>query len=64
MAMSLIDATWKCGSDDDTLYKLIKGQIPQRTMPTVYNVLPDDQVWKILAFIRSLYVGDPAEINW
>ena len=61
---SLIDATWKCGSDDDTLYKLIKGQIPQRTMPTVYNVLPDDQVWKILAFIRSLYIGDPAEINW
>ena len=28
-------------------------------MPTVYNLLPDDQVWKILAFIRSLYIGDP-----
>src|SRR5688572_3035385 len=36
MAASVIDETWKFGSDDDTLYKLIKGQIPQQTMPTVY----------------------------
>lgn len=64
MAVSLIDATWKFGSDDDTLFKLIKGQIPQQTMPTVYNALPDEQVWKILAFIRSLYTGDPGKINW
>lgn len=64
MAVSLIDATWKFGSDDDTLYKLIKGQIPQQTMPAVYNTLPDDQVWKILAFIRSLYIGDASKINW
>jgi mxaJ protein len=64
MAVSLIDTTWKFGSDDDTLYKLIKGQIPQQTMPTVYSTLPDEQVWKILAFIRSLYIGDASKINW
>ena len=64
MAASLIDDIWKFGSDDETLLKLIKGQIPQQTMPTVYNALPDDDVWKMLAFIRSVYAGDPAKINW
>ena len=64
MAVSLIDAAWKFGSDDDTLYTLIKGQNPKETMPTVYSTLPDEQVWKILAFIRSLYIGDPSAINW
>jgi mxaJ protein len=64
MAASLIDDNWKFGSDDDTLFKLIKGQIPEQTMPTVYNTLPDEQVWQILAFIRTLYIGDPAKKNW
>lgn len=64
MAVSLIDAQWKFGSDDDTLYKLIKGQNPKQTMPAVYSTLPDEQVWKILAFIRSLYIGDPGAVNW
>jgi mono/diheme cytochrome c family protein len=64
MAVPLIDDIWKFGSDDETLFKLIKGQIPQQTMPTVYNSLPDDDVWKLLTFIRSVYVGDPAKINW
>jgi mxaJ protein len=64
MAASLIDDNWKFGSDDETLFKLIKGQIPEQTMPTVYNTLPDEQVWQILAFIRTLYIGDPAKKNW
>jgi mono/diheme cytochrome c family protein len=64
MAVSLIDETWKFGSDDETLLKLIKGEVPEQTMPTVYSVLPDDQIWKILAFIRSLYIGDSSKINW
>jgi mxaJ protein len=64
MAASLIDEAWKFGSDDETLHKLIKGQIPEQTMPVVYSGLPDEQVWKMLAFIRSLYKGDPSKINW
>jgi len=64
MAVSLIDAAWKYGSDDDTLYRLIKGQITGQTMPAVYSTLPDEQVWQLLAFIRSLYIGDPTKINW
>ena len=64
MGPSLIDDEWKFGSDDETLFKLIKGDIAEQTMPKVYNVLPDEEVWKLLAFIRSIYAGDPAKVNW
>jgi mxaJ protein len=64
MGPSLIDDEWKFGSDDDTLVKLIKGQIADATMPKVYSSLPDEEIWKLLAFIRSVYAGDPSKINW
>ena len=64
MATSVIDDVWAFGSDDEVLFRLIKGEIPEQTMPTVYSVLEDDEVWKILAFIRSVYAGDPARIDW
>ena len=64
MATSVIDDAWTFGSDDAVLFRLIKGEIPEQTMPTVYNVLEDDEVWKILAFIRSVYAGDPDSIDW
>ncbi len=64
MAVPLLDDVWKFGSDDATLFKLIKGQIPEQTMPKVYNAMPDDEVWKILAYVRSLYAGDPQKVDW
>ena len=64
MATSVIDDAWSFGSDDEVLFRLIKGEIPEQTMPTVYSVLEDDEVWKILAFIRSVYAGDPGRIDW
>jgi mono/diheme cytochrome c family protein len=64
MAPAIVDDIWKFGSDDETLFKLIKGKIPEQTMPRVYESLPDEEVWKILAYIRSQYSGDPAKINW
>ena len=64
MATSVIDDAWTFGSDDEVLFRLIKGEIPEQTMPTVYSVLEDDEVWKILAFIRSVYAGDPGRIDW
>ena len=64
MATSVIDDAWTFGSDDDVLFRLIKGEVPEQTMPTVYSVLEDDEVWKILAFIRSVYAGDPGRIDW
>ncbi len=64
MGKPILDDEWIFGSDDETLYKLIKGQIPQQTMPRTFAVLPDEQVWKLLSYVRSLYKGDPALINW
>jgi mono/diheme cytochrome c family protein len=64
MGMPLLDDVWKFGSDDATLFKLIKGQIPQQTMPKIFGHLPDEDVWKMIAYIRSFYQGDPARVNW
>ena len=58
------DVVWKFGSDDETLFKLIKGQIPDQKMPKAFGYLTDDQIWKMLAYIRSLYKGDPSKIDW
>lgn len=54
MAVSLIDDNWKFGDSDEVLFKLIKGDIPESTMPKLWQSLEPDQVWKILAYIRSL----------
>lgn len=65
MGKPLIDDEWKFGSDDDTLFKLVRGEIPQQTMPNVIGKsLTDDEVWKVLLFVRSVYAGDPSKINW
>ena len=64
MATSVIDDAWTFGSNDEMLFNLIKGEIPEQTMPTVYSVLEDDEVWKILSFIRSVYAGDPSKVDW
>ncbi|HET9598200.1 MAG TPA: c-type cytochrome, partial [Anaeromyxobacteraceae bacterium] len=64
MAPPITDDQWKFGSDDETLFKLIKGQLPDQTMPRVYAEMPEDDVWKILAYVRSQYAGDPAKVNW
>jgi len=64
MGKPILDDTWQFGSDDETLYKLIKGQIPQQTMPKTWAGIPDEQLWKMLAYVRSFYKGDPSLINW
>ena len=64
MAMPLIDETWKFGSSDETLFKLIKGEIPESTMPKTWNSLEPDEVWKIVAYVRSLYAGDSSKVDW
>ena len=65
MGPALLDDEWKFGSDDLTLFKLIKGEIPQQTMPAAFGgVLNEDEIWKVIAFVRSLYQGDPNKIDW
>ena len=63
-APPLFDDEWKYGSDDETLRKLIRGEIPGQIMPGVGQSMTDDEIWKVLAWVRSLYKGDPSKVNW
>jgi len=42
----------------------IKGEQPDSTMPKFGQTLSEDQIWKILAYARALYQGDPALMQW
>ena len=65
MGPSIMDDNWKFGGDDETLFKLIKGELPQQTMPAVFGkILTEEQVWKIIVWIRSIYKGDPSLTVW
>ncbi len=64
-ATPFIRDAWKFGGDDETYFKVIKGVYPGQTMPAVFGAnLSDEQVWKIIAWIRSIYKGDPDRIVW
>ncbi len=64
-ATALIRDAWKFGGDDETYFKVIKGTYPGQTMPAVFGaILTDEQVWKIIAWVRSIYKGDPERIVW
>lgn len=63
MAVPLIDETWKFGDSDEALFKLIKGEIPESTMPKTWNSMPPDEVWKIIAYVRSLSKVDPGKVD-
>jgi mono/diheme cytochrome c family protein len=65
MGKPLIDDEWKFGSDDQTLFKLVRGEIPNQTMPNaIGKTLTDDEIWKVLTYVRSVYAGDASKINW
>jgi len=56
MGKPLIDEEWRFGSDDATLFKLIRGQIPEQTMPKVFGQsMTEEEAWKVLAYVRSIY---------
>lgn len=64
-ATPFIRDAWKFGGDDETYFKVIKGTYPGQTMPAVFGAnLTDEQTWKIIAWIRSIYKGDPERIVW
>jgi hypothetical protein len=66
MCPSVMDDQWKFGvGDDETVFKMIKGTYPGQTMPNVFGLLlKDEQIWKIVVWIRSIYKGDPDLIVW
>jgi mono/diheme cytochrome c family protein len=65
MGKPLIDDEWKFGSDDATLFHLIRGEIPQQTMPNaIGKAMTDEEVWQVMLYVRSVYAGDASKINW
>jgi mono/diheme cytochrome c family protein len=65
MGKPILDDQWIFGSDDTTLFKLIRGEVPKQTMPSaIGKVLTDAQIRQVLRYVRYIYKGDPAKINW
>ncbi|HKA55322.1 MAG TPA: cytochrome c [Candidatus Binatia bacterium] len=63
MGPNLTDETWQTGdgSDASLLAQIREGK---GKMPAFKDVITDDQAWKIIAFVRSLYKGDPETVKW
>ena len=80
MCPPLSNAVWIYGSDDDTLFRLMAlgskklneaGYARKRTEKVKGPMVPfgelvenADELWKILAFVRTTYRGDPKRRNW
>jgi mono/diheme cytochrome c family protein len=80
MCPPLTNEVWVYGSDDDTLFRLVtlgtvelqKAGYTRKGREGVVGPMPqfggliksEDELWKIIAFIRSVYKGDPARRNW
>jgi mono/diheme cytochrome c family protein len=65
MGKPILDDQWIFGSDDATLFKLIRGEVPKQTMPNaIGKVLTDEQIQQVILYVRFIYKGDPAKITW
>lgn len=80
MCPPLTNETWIYGSDDDTLFRLItmgskelqESGITRKRQEAVKGPMPDykeiikdqDQLWKIIIYIRSVYRGRAEKIDW
>ena len=61
---SLIDDEWVYVPTDKTIYKAISQGRRGTVMVSWSKDLNPDQIWKVVAYIRSLYEGDPNKIIW
>jgi mono/diheme cytochrome c family protein len=79
MCPPLVNDAWVYGSDDTTLFNLIKlGSVQLRAkgyvrgdrekvagdMPPFGGLVGDDEAWRLIAYIRSKYAGDPKLRDW
>ncbi len=61
---SLTDDAWVYKPTDKTLFKTISKGRKGTVMVSWAKDLDPEQIWKVIAFIRSLYQGDPDKIIW
>jgi len=62
MGPSLIDSEWRYGGEDAKVFETIRGGRPNG-MPA-FSMLTDEETWQLIAYIRSLYKGDPDKVVW
>jgi len=60
MGPPLRDSAWIYGGDPVSIYESIVEGRP-KGMPTWYGRIPDDDVWKIVAYIESLAEAPPQQ---
>lgn len=60
----LTDDQWVYTPTDKTIFKAIAKGRKGTTMVGWSTSLTDEQIWKVIAYIRSLYKGDPGKIIW
>ncbi len=63
MGPNLTDAEWKYGGDDTSVFTTIKWGRPGG-MPVWGAKLSDDEIFKVMAYVRSLYKGDAEHVVW
>ncbi|BAS26984.1 quinoprotein dehydrogenase-associated putative ABC transporter substrate-binding protein [Limnochorda pilosa] len=63
MGPSLVDSRWIYGGDDASVFKTIHDGRPNG-MPAWGGYLSEEEIWEVVAFIRSLYKGDPGKVVW
>lgn len=63
MGSAINDARWQFGGDDENVFRTIKEG--RGRMPAQFGqILSDDEIWKIIAFMRTIYKGDPSTVDW
>jgi cytochrome c(L) len=61
---SLNDDQWRYIPTDQTLFDTISNGRQGTLMPPWKGTLTAEQIWKLIAYIRSIYRGDPKNVVW
>ena len=63
MGPNLTDEQWKEGTGSDTrvMAQVMTGR---NKMPGYDGAITEDEAWKVIAYVRTLYKGDPSTIEW
>jgi mono/diheme cytochrome c family protein len=56
-APSLVDAQWDHGSSDGEIFTVIKRGVPPTMMAGFDGGIPDQDIWNIVNYLRSLRAG-------
>lgn len=56
-----LSQVWATGRTDEGLFRTLRNGIPGTEMPAVSTWTTDDEVWKILAYLRTLAAPVPAD---